>query len=64
MKSNAKQRRPTKRALDGWDSAPSSGFFYTRTESRSRSFIYALPPASNANRSGHLIDVNQKVLSL
>jgi len=41
---------PTKRALDGWDSAPFSGFFYTRTESCFRSFIYARPPASNANR--------------
>ena len=41
---------PTQRALDGWDSAPFSGFFYTRTESCSRSFIHARPPASNANR--------------
>jgi len=41
---------PTKRALDGWDSAAFSGFFYTRTESCSRSFISARPPASNASR--------------
>ena len=27
--------RPTKRAVDGGDSAAFSGFFYTRTESRS-----------------------------
>jgi hypothetical protein len=40
----------TMRALDGWDSAPSSSFIYTRTESCSRSFIHARPPASNANR--------------
>ena len=40
----------TQRALDGWDSAPFSGFIYTRTESCSRSFIYARPPASNASR--------------
>ncbi|MFN8382861.1 MAG: hypothetical protein U0V02_13010 [Anaerolineales bacterium] len=41
---------PTKRALDGWDSAAFSGFIYTRTESCSQSFIYTRPPASNANR--------------
>ncbi len=41
---------PTKRALDGWDSAAFSGFIYTRTESCSQSFIHARPPASNANR--------------
>ena len=44
------KKRPTKRALDGWDSAPFSGIFHTRTESCSRSFIHARPPASNANR--------------
>ena len=44
------KKRPTKRALDGWDSAPFSGFIYTRTESCSRSFIHARPPASNASR--------------
>jgi len=41
---------PTKRALDGWDSAAFSGFFYTQAESCSWSFIHARPPASNANR--------------
>jgi hypothetical protein len=41
---------PTKRALDGWDSAPFSGFIYTQAESCSRSFVHARPPASNANR--------------
>ena len=50
---------PTKRALDGWDSAPFSDFSYTRIESCSRSFIHARPPASNASRwvaknSGHV----------
>ena len=45
-----KQKRPTKRALDGWDSAAFSGFSYTQAESCSRSFIHARPPASNANR--------------
>ena len=40
----------TKRALDGWDSAPLSGFIYTQAESCSRSFVHARPPASNANR--------------
>jgi len=41
---------PTKRALDGWDSAAFSGIFYAQTESCSWSFIHARPPASNANR--------------
>ncbi len=50
MNESSNQQRPTKRALDGWDSAAFSGFFYTRTESCSWSFIYARPPASNANR--------------
>jgi len=40
----------TKRALDGWDSAAFSGFFYTQAESCSHSFIHARPPASNAHR--------------
>ena len=44
------QKRLTKRALDGWDSAPFSGFFYTRAESCSQSFVHTRPPASNANR--------------
>ena len=44
------QKRPTKRAVDGGDSAAFSGFFYTRTESWSWSFIYARPTATNANR--------------
>ena len=50
MNESSYQQRPTKRALDGWDSAAFSGFFYTRTESCSRSFVHARPPASNANR--------------
>jgi hypothetical protein len=45
-----KNRCPTKRALDGWDSAPFSDFIYARTESCSRSFVHARPPESNANR--------------
>jgi hypothetical protein len=32
--------------LDGWDSAPFSGFIYTQAESCSRSFVHARPPAS------------------
>jgi len=49
------QRRPTKRALDGWDSAAFSSIFHAQTESCSRSFVHARPPASNANRwlAGH-----------
>jgi len=43
------QPHPTKRAVDGRDSAAFSGFFYTRTESCSWSFIYARPTAANAN---------------
>jgi len=35
------KRRPTKRALDGWESAPFSGFIYTQAESCSRSFVHA-----------------------
>jgi len=31
----------TKRALDGWDSAPFLVFIYTQTESCSRSFVHA-----------------------
>jgi hypothetical protein len=38
--------------VDGGDSAAFSGFFYTRTESCSRSFIYSRPTATNANRLG------------
>jgi MFS-type transporter involved in bile tolerance (Atg22 family) len=45
-----RQCRRTKHALDGWDSAAFSGIFLARTESCSRSFIHARPPASNANR--------------
>ena len=41
---------PTKRAVDGGDSAAFSGFIYTRTESWSWSFIYARPTATNASR--------------
>jgi hypothetical protein len=44
------QNSPTKRALDGWDSAAFSGFIYTQAESCSRSFVHTRPPASNANR--------------
>jgi hypothetical protein len=40
----------TKRAVDWRDSAAFLGFFYARTESCSRSFIYARPPTTNANR--------------
>ena len=36
--------------MDGGDSAAFSGFFYTRTESSSWSFIYTRPTATNANR--------------
>ena len=39
----SKCRRLTKRALDGWDSAEFSGFFYTQTESCSQSFIVRPP---------------------
>jgi len=42
--------RLTKRALDGWDSPAFSSIFLVRTESCSRSFVHAHPPASNANR--------------
>jgi hypothetical protein len=42
--------RLTKRAADGGDSAAFSGFFYTRTESWSWSFIYTRPTATYANR--------------
>jgi len=42
--------KPTKRALDGWDSAPFLSFIYTQAESCSRSFIHVRPPAGNANR--------------
>ena len=38
--------RLTKHALGVWDSAAFSGFFHTRTESYSQSFIHARPPAS------------------
>ena len=44
------KHRPTQRALDGWESTAFSGIIYARTESCSRSFIHARPPASNANR--------------
>ena len=40
----------TKRALDGWDSAAFSGFFYAQAESCSRSFVHARPPPSNPSR--------------
>jgi hypothetical protein len=55
-KSCTTARQPTKRALDGWDSAAFSGFIYAQAESCSRSFVHARPPASNANRwaSGRL----------
>jgi hypothetical protein len=46
----AGENRPTKRALDGWDSAAFSGFIYTQAESCSQSFIHIRPPASNAGR--------------
>jgi len=35
------KKRPTKRALDGWDSAPFLGFIFAQAESCSRSFVHA-----------------------
>ena len=60
MKIERQKNCPTKRALDGWDSAAFSGFIYARTESCSQSFIYARPPASNANRWA----VNEKKIGI
>jgi hypothetical protein len=56
-----KKNCPTKRALDGWDSAAFSGFIYARTESCSRSFVHARPPASNASRWAFVIKANDEV---
>jgi hypothetical protein len=44
------ESRPTKRALDGWDSAAFSSIFLASGLYCSQAFVHARPPASNANR--------------
>ena len=53
----------TKRALDGWDSAAFSGFFYTRTESCSQSFIHARPRPPLTHSVGQFLAKSKVLMS-